>query len=179
MKKTSIIALKVGLGILALLFTLGNNCITSGNVVVVMDLDPVNGQTEQHFNPVSVDLKTNSDWNDHKEQLNSVDDIGFACKITNNTSSVATGQVWISEKSYTTPADVQEHAVKILDGIVVPADGIKTVNWGESAGYLSNFNLAKAIVYGEVFYLYFMAENVPFDINVTDIVLFLSINGKP
>lgn len=179
MKKALVISLKIGLGVLALFLTLGNNCITSGNIMVVMDLANVPGQTNTNFNPQPVDLTENSDWQDHKDQLNSVDDIGFACTIVNHESSVATGQVWISEKNYTSPADVTANAVKILDGITVPANGSKSIEWKDSETYLSNFDAAKAIVYTEKFNLYFMVKETPFHIDVNDIVLFLSVNGKP
>jgi hypothetical protein len=179
MKKTLIIALKIGLGVLAVLLTLGNNCITSGNIVVVMDLPNLVGQTNTSFTPQYVNLTDNGDWKEHKDQLNSVDDIGFACKITNYESSVATGQIWISDKSYSSPADVRTNAVKILDGIAIPAGGTRSIEWKESADFLSNFNEAKTIVYTEKFYLYFMVAETPFHIDVKDIVLFLSCNGKP
>jgi hypothetical protein len=181
MKKALSISLKIGLGVLALLMTLGNNCITSGNIMVVMDLAPVTGQTNTNFNPCTVDLTNNSDWKEHKDQLNSVDDIGFACTIVNHESSAATGQIWISDKSYSTPDAVKASAVKILDGIVVPANGTRSIDWSESAGFLSNFNEAKTIVYTEKFYLYFMVDetSLSFHIDVKDIVLFLSCNGKP
>lgn len=179
MKKALVISLKIGLGVLALFLMLGNNCVTSGNIVVVMDLPSVTGQTNTSFNPEFVDLTENDDWKEHKDQVNSVDDIGFACKITNYESSVATGQIWISDKSYSSPTDVTAHAVKILDGIAVPAGGTRSIEWSESADFLSNFNEAKTIVYTEKFYLYFMAAETPFHIDVTDIVLFLSVNGKP
>lgn len=180
MKKTFIIALKIGLGILALLMMLGNNCITSGNVVIVIDdLPDLVGQTNTAFHPRSVDLTGNSDWKDHRDQLNSVDDIGFACKITNYEATVATGQIWISDKSYTTPVAVRASAVKILDGIAIAANGTRSIEWKESADFLSNFNEAKTIVYKEKFYLYFMVAETPFHIDVKDIILFLSVNGKP
>ena len=180
MKKTFIIALKIGLGVLALFLTLGNNCITSGNIVVVIDdLPDLVGQTNTTFDSSPVDLENNSDWKDHRDQLNSVDDIGFACKITNHESSVATGQIWISEKSYTTPDAVKASAVKILDGIAIPADSSRSIEWKESGDFLSNFNEAKTIVYTEKFYLYFMVKETPFHIDVKDIIVFLSVNGKP
>lgn len=180
MKKTLIIALKIGLSILALFLTLGNNCITSGNIVVVVDdLPDLVGQTNTTFNPRSVDLTENDDWKEHRDQVNSVDDIGFACKITNHQSTVAAGQIWISEKTYTTLEAVRASAVKILDGIAVPANSTRSIEWKESADFLSNFNEAKSIVYTEKFYLYFLVAETPFHIDVKDIIVFLSVNGKP
>ena len=189
MKKTLILGLKIGLGVMVLLMTLGNNCITSGNVVIVFDLpDPPPAQTEDHFGGSKVDLGNNSDWQDHKDQLNSVDDIGFACKITNHKTTVATGQIWISEKFYSQADSMSASSLKILDGIAVPAatdtvTGVtRNIEWKESYNYLEHFTEAKKIIYDhrdDEFYVYFRVANTPFLIDVKDIVLFLSVNGKP
>ena len=191
MKKTFIIALKIGLGILALLMTLGNNCVTSGNVVIMIDdLPDLVGQTDVNFNPRLADLNSPDvkDWKDHKDQLNSVDDIGFACKITNHKPSVATGQIWISKEKYSSPDEMMAdtaNAVKVLDGIAIPAakdtiPGVRSIEWNESADFLSNFDGAKTIIYAKKkFYLYFMVKQTPFHIDVEDIIIFLSCNGRP
>jgi hypothetical protein len=188
MKKTLVIALKIGLGFITLLIMLGNSCITSANIVVMIDdLPDLVGQTDTKFTHRLADLNSPdvADWKDHRDQLNSVDDIGFACKITNHERSVATGQIWISENKYSSPGEVTANAVKILDGIVIPAaedtiTGVtRSIDWKESADFLSNFNGAKTIIYTEKFYLYFMVKETPFYIDVKDIILFLSCNGRP
>ena len=72
---------KVALAAMVLMLTLGASCLTTGNVVIQYIIkDDMVGQTDTNFGKALVDLSTNSDWNDHKEKLNSVDDIGFACK---------------------------------------------------------------------------------------------------
>jgi hypothetical protein len=56
MKKTFIIALKIGLGLVALLIMLGNNCVTSGNIVVMIDdLPDLVVQTNTNFTHVEAD----------------------------------------------------------------------------------------------------------------------------
>ena len=188
MKKALIIGLKIGLGVIVLLMTLGNNCITSGNVVIVIDnIADVTAQTEDNFGGSMVDLRNNSSWQDHKDQLNSVDDIGFACKITNHEPTAATGQIWISEKLYADADSMSAASVKILDGIVIPAAtdtaGVtRSIEWKDSYDYLEHFNEAKKIIYDHrdnEFYIYFRVAETPFKIDVKNIVLFLSVNGKP
>lgn len=182
MKKTIVLMSKVALAALVLMLTLGASCITTGNVVVVEYIGDMVGQTDTHFEKAEVNLKDNPDWRDHKDKLNSVDDIGFACKIYNDTNVTATGQVYISQKQYTEISDLRTRpdVYKILDGIIVAPHTTKEIKWEDSYGYLSNFDNAKTIVYdeSEVFYLYFVAKETPFKINVTNIVLFLSVNGK-
>ena len=180
MRSITRIAALALLSLAVVFLSMGANCIVSGNVLVIIeDLGPIHASSSGEFQKVSVDLKTNGTWNDHKKDLISIDDIGFACKITNHELTEATGQIWISDKSYSSPADVRANAVKILDGIAVPADSSRSIEWKESADFLSNFNEAKTIIYTEKFYLYFMVAETPFSIDVNDIVLFLSCNGKP
>jgi hypothetical protein len=103
-----------------------------------------------------------TDWKDHRDQLNSVDDIGFACKITNHESTVATGQIWISKLKYSSPDQVVTdpvNAIKVLDGIAVQPGATRNIEWEESADFLSNFDGAKTIIYAKKkFYLYFMVK---------------------
>ncbi|MGB5105232.1 MAG: hypothetical protein WBP29_01625 [Candidatus Zixiibacteriota bacterium] len=181
MKKILPIAIKtLIIGLIAFL-SMGANCITSGNVMVVEYLLPMHAQTGVTITPGDVDLSTNSDWNDHKEDINGIDDLGFACRITNNTAAAASGQLYVSanDKDYTTEGAIRNNAILVLDGIVVPAGGTRAIEWQESYDYLKNFDQVKEVIFGEQFHYYFIAAETPFNIDVTDIVLFMSINGKP
>lgn len=178
MKKTVLLFAKLSLALVALFFILGTSCITTGNVMVAEYLDDLIGQTDQNFDKGEIDLTNNGDWQEHKDQLNSIDDIGFACVIKNNTSTVATGQIYISDKAYSTADAARVGAVKILDGIVVAANATREIKWQDSYDFLTNFDEAKRIIYTEHFYVYFMVKETPFSIDVTKIVIFLSVNGK-
>jgi hypothetical protein len=162
---------------------MGTSCITSGNIVITIDdlptIHAVHGIDIDSLQSADVDLTTNSDWQDHKADLIAVDDIGFACKIQNNTGTVATGQAYISDKPLTTVAAVRSDGVKILDGISVAANSTKTITWDESYNYLLNFDASKKIVFGEIFHLYFITSQDNFDITVKDLTLFLTVTGKP
>jgi hypothetical protein len=178
MKKTVLLLAKLSLAAMALFFILGTSCITTGNIMVAVYPADLVGQTNENFHEREIDLKKNGDWNEHKDQLNSIDDIGFACLIKNNTSSAATGQIYISDKLYSSATAAQTGAVKILDGIVVAPNATREIKWQDSYDFLTNFNEAKKIIYTERFYIYFMVKETPFSIDVTKIVIFLSVNGK-
>jgi hypothetical protein len=181
MKKFITIAMKTSIVGLVAFLCMGASCITSGNVMVVEYLDDLHAATGAVINSGDVDLSTNSDWNDHKEDINGIDDLGFACRITNNSNAAASGQLYVSanDKDYTTEAAIRANAILVLDGIVVPAGGTRDIEWQESYDFLKNFDQVKTTIFGEQFHYYFIAAETPFDIDVTDLVLFLSINGKP
>lgn len=183
MKKHLITSLKLALGLLAVTLIMGSSCITTGNVMVVEYIDDFDAQTETNLDYERVDLTTNSDWQEHRDDIAGIDDMGFACRITNNANSPATGQLYLYDPkndndSLLTISEVQQEAIKVLDGIVVPAGETREIEWQESYDYLENFDDAKNIIFSEKFQVYFIAANTPFNIRVTDIVLFLSINGK-
>lgn len=170
----------VAIGVLAFL-AMGANCITTGNVMVVEYLDPLDANSAQAISYGEVNLENNGDWNEHKDDIAAVDDIGFACRITNNGSTVAAGQLYVSEldKTLTTPEQIQEQAILVLDGITVQPGATREIEWQESYDFLMNFEETKQVIFTEHFKYYFIAEETPFNIHVEDIVLFLSVNGKP
>lgn len=181
MKKNLLIGLRVLAVALIAFLAMGASCITTGNVMVVEYLDDLSAATGQAITSGDVNLAENSDWQDHKEDINGIDDLGFACRITNNSNASASGQLYVSpnDKDYTTEAAIRANGILVLDGIVVPAGGTRDIEWQESYDFLKNFEQVKEVIFGEQFHYYFIAAETPFDIDVTDIVLFLSINGKP
>lgn len=181
MKKFLPIAIKTLIVGLIAFLSMGASCITTGNVMVVEYLDDLHAETGVTINSGDVDLSTNSDWNDHKADIVGIDDLGFACRITNNSGVAASGQLYVSanDKDYTTETAIRANAILVLDGIVVPAGETVDIEWQDSYDYLENFDLVKEVIFGEQFHYYFIAAETPFNIDVTDLVLFLSINGKP
>ncbi len=181
MKKILLIGLRALAVALVAFFAMGASCITTGNVMVVEYLDDLSAATGQAITSGDVNLEENEDWQDHKEDINGIDDLGFACRITNNSNASASGQLYVSpnDKDYTTEAAIRANGILVLDGIVVPAGQTREIKWQESYDYLKNFEQVKEVVFGEQFHYYFIAAETPFDIDVTDIVLFMSINGKP
>ena len=182
MKKSILILTRTAAAVAALFIVMGANCITSGNILVVVDIDNFDAQTDTEFETRRVDLSENEDWKEHKEDINSIDDLGFAVRITNNADVPAAGQlyVWSNPKGATTTVDeVRANAILVLDGIVVEPGKTREIEWGESKSFVKNFVEAKKVIFGEEFYVYFFAAETPFSITVQDLVLIMSVNGKP
>lgn len=181
MKRSLLIGIKTLIVALIAFLAMGASCITTGNVMVVEYLDDLHAQTGVTINSGDVNLAENSDWQDHKADITGIDDLGFACRITNNSGAAASGQLYVSpnDKDYTTEAAIRANGILVLDGITVPAGETRDITWQESYDYLQNFDAVKTVVFGEQFHYYFIAAETPFNIDVTDLVLFLSVNGKP
>jgi hypothetical protein len=180
MKKIILITLKSALALVALTMVMGANCVTSGNIVILQEIPDFNAQTANTLTAENVNLLENEDWQDHKEDINSIDDIGFACRITNHESSAASGQLYVSKlKEQTTVESIKDNAILVLDGITVNPGETREIKWGESHDFIMNFESVKDVIFSENFWVYFIAAETPFEITVDDIVLIMSINGKP
>lgn len=182
MKRVLTITMKSVAALMLLSFLMGANCVTSGNVIILQDIPDFDAQTESNITAHEIDLGENEDWQDQREDIISIDDIGFACRIHNNGAAVASGQLYLSvAKEETSVEGIKENAVLLLDGIAVNPGETREIEWGESHGFIKNFNEAKAVVFNktEIFWVYFIAAETPFNISVNDVVLIMSINGTP
>jgi hypothetical protein len=154
-----------------------SGCIVTGNIIVTIDIGDLAGNVTDTFSSRYVDLNDYSDYVDHKDDLNSVDDMGFVCRIYNSGSNLATGKLWVSPTD--SDAKLPDDAVLVLDGLVVKAGETREITLSESYDYLKNFDEVRKIVLGEKFTAYFTSATTPFTLEVKDLVLVLSINGKP
>jgi hypothetical protein len=158
----------------AALLTAG--CIVTGNIFIEIYVGSFTVSPNGLFGYDDVDLTKNSDYNDHKDDLNSIDDVGFVCKIQNSSGSSATGRLYVSNTSSTSA--IPNDKILLLDGITVAAGQTKTIKLAESYDYLTNFEAARDAILEEQFTIYWEVPNA-FDIRVTDMIVILTINGKP
>jgi len=168
MKKTLILLLAVAL--------LTAGCLVTGNIVIQIDVGDFSLSPDETFGYEMVNLNDNPDYVEHKDDLNSIDDIGFVCKVHNTGGTTATGKLYISNTSQTSA--VPNDKILVLDGISVAAGQTKTITLEESYNYLKNFEAARDAILKEQFTVYWTASG-QFTLDVTDMVIVLSINGKP
>jgi hypothetical protein len=158
----------------AALLTAG--CIITGNIVILIELDPFTIEPNGLFGYEEVNLLDYGEYRDHKDDLNSVDDIGFVCKIRNESGASATGKLWISNTS--SSSFIPNDKILVLDGITVAAGQTRTIKLDESYDFLKNFEAAREAILREQFTVYWEVPNA-FLVQVTDMVIVLTINGKP
>ncbi|UCE18026.1 MAG: hypothetical protein JSV84_14355 [Gemmatimonadota bacterium] len=114
-------------------------------------------------------LEGNDVWEDHRDEINSIESVEFAAKITNQEDTEATGQIYISDNgALNTLSAIQNNASLVLKGIVIPPNQTVVIEREESTQYLMNFEELKAQVESGDFYVYAIAENVPFHIVVAE-----------
>lgn len=151
-------------------------CLVTGNIVILIDIGDFGLNPGNTFGSEYVDLNSVEDYTENKDDLNSIDDIGFICKVQNTGTTSATGRLYISNTSSTSfiPTD----KILVLDGITVAAGQTRTITLEESYDYLKNFEAARDAVLEEEFTIYWEVPN-PLQVQVQDMVVVLTINGKP
>lgn len=151
--------------ILCALGLLTAGCIISGQFVILIDWGGI-VSTDQSLDWDEVDLTDDDTWQDHKDDIQNIIDVKFEVTIINNLGTVATGEVYLSPTLHGSITDVRNNAIRILHGIEVPANSTRTISFEESAAFQENLSAALDLVETGQFYIYGIAENVPFSIEI-------------
>jgi hypothetical protein len=170
----------------ALAFTLAAaGCIlVSGQFLIDFDLPNFQTQTSSTIVAEDVDLNTESDYNDHKEDLQAIADIAVLGKITNNAGGAVGVEVWMTptQTAYDNTTDISNNATKLWGPFVLLPGATKTVDWNDSAKLFTP--AGKALLLNEVkgdgqFTLYAIGNTTTYDISVSNGVLAIVLDfGK-
>ena len=120
---------------LLLAFATPGCVLVSGQFLIDFELDNFNASTDSAVTREDVDLTTDSDYNDHKDDVKGLADVAVLGKITNLGSTAIGVEVWITPTptTYTTPTEVTQNATKLWGPFDLAANATKQVGWDESA----------------------------------------------
>lgn len=152
--------------LVGLVALLAAGCILSGQFTIVVNIDDEIAYVNQVLNSAVIDLTNDATWKDHKDDIQNIIDVKFELTVENNTSSAATGEVYVSENEYTTEAEVKDNATLVLSGIVVDPNATRTISFTESAKYITNLKTLLDLVKTGHFYVYGLAAAPPFEITI-------------
>ncbi len=140
------------LGLIGLILTglVVAGCLVSGTFVVVEDIN-FSFRAGDPFYWRPIDLTTNSTWEDHKDEIDNIDALGFEFKIENTSASDCEFNVWFAAATgaadeSAVPSSMPADTVRVINGLSVAAGGTTTVTYSESLGHISNLAAFKAIV---------------------------------
>jgi hypothetical protein len=138
MRKIRKIALLSAL--LAIVFTGGCNLIT-GTFVIDFTVERNDITPHDDFEYFRVDLTENETWEEHKDKIKYIDNVGFQLWVTNNGSSV-TWELYADTIStpYVDVDDIRDDAKQVLGGLTL-APGETYIDWPTSLIYLNSKEL--------------------------------------
>lgn len=138
----------------ASLFLVG--CLVSGTFVVTLFIEEGDFTTLNGFYYYMVDLTTEDVWEDHKDNIENIDIVGFELWITNNSGSATTFNVWIEDiasPERTSLAQVQANATLVLEDLDIAAGSVH-ITYGQSLSHVTNVSTLKELAESGQFHYY-------------------------
>jgi hypothetical protein len=109
--------------------------LTSGQFLIDFELDDFTTTTQDTVTREDVDLTTEEDYNDHKDDLETLSDVAVLGTLVNTGDAPINVEVWMTAapNTYTTSTEVTSNATKLWGPFQVAANSSKTVDWDTSA----------------------------------------------
>jgi len=159
---------------------IGGCIIIAATFVIDYEIDSNDLFTATDFEYFEVDLTDDATWNDHKDEIAYIDNVGFVMSIDNNGAADANGELYIARthnSSITTAAQVKSNTTRILSGLVLPP-GNTVVDWATSLGYVEGVDSLKAIAETGTFVIYATTETLPFDLHIDAAVVIVTVTAS-
>ncbi len=164
------------------LVLIGLGCtLVSGQITLVENYGSDIGSVDGTVNRIAVDLTDNEDYNDHKDEIKSVEAFGFVVEVENLTGGEATGEGYLSltDLGLTPSAELLDSvATKIFSNVALPlaAGETRTVTFEESQDYVQGLDAIDAAVKEGVFYLYGVTSVPSVRVSYIDFTAIMTLN---
>ena len=135
-------------------------CLVSGTKVFVIELEGF-GSIPSQMQSFHVNLSDlNSDYNDNKDKLKSIDAVTLVGDVINSGSAAANMNIYLSDNQYSTPSEVEQNATLIFESPNIPVGDTLQLHWADGMSYMRNFDvLFQQVKDDGEFYLYGIPEN--------------------
>jgi len=171
---------------LVLPLTLCGCLLSTGQTTIDYDLGTIDVTGGDNLVAEQVDLSTNADYEEHKDDLEGVTDLALLGQVTNNLSAgsgTLNVEAWITQDTtnYTTEAQVRANAIKIWGPLVVAPGATVQIDWNESAELFTPW--AKPFLLQEmqgdgVFTIYLLGTSGLYDFTIENTTLVLTMEAE-
>jgi len=130
--------------------------LVSGTFTITKQFTLSGGSGFYHY---LVDITEEKEWQDHKDNIDDIDLVGFEVWFTNNEETAVIFNAYLDDgeaTAYDNYDDVNNNTTKILDGLTLAAGPGKTTHltYGESFKYIKNVPEIKKLVKTGLFHFY-------------------------
>ena len=161
----------IALALVVVLTASINGCLLSGQIVLFEDFN-VGDTSDTAVNKYLVDLNENDDYAEHKDKIESVDGIAIIAVIRNHISTPAKATVYISDDgTLGSVAEVTAEADLVFISPTVPGNDQITIGWMDGFSHVVDAQPIIDQILGDgIFWIYAIAEEMPFDLNINGAV---------
>ncbi|HEX7078093.1 MAG TPA: hypothetical protein VF363_06720 [Candidatus Eisenbacteria bacterium] len=174
-------SLRIILPALALLLLTPGCILTSGQIMINFDLPDVDATSPTGLTGQQIDLNTESDYKDHKDQLKDIVDFAVLGTFNNTGGEDVDVEVYMTRDltTYTDETTVKTNGILLWGPFKVPVSGSKSIDWDGSAALFSA--AGKKAILDEAkgdgsFTLYVVGKAGTYAFNVKDGILALVID---
>ena len=163
-------------GLLIAALAVLSGCLVCGQNIIIEPFD-FTGKTGDPIESFDVDLNTNADYKEHKDDIKSIDGISVVAQIVNNTGTPARARIYISDDpNLSSRVEIMEKATLVFESPEVPGNGSLLVDWEDSFKRIRNPDELKRQILGDgIFTVYGITQSTPFSVTVKgEIVLTLT-----
>ncbi|SYZ72820.1 hypothetical protein TRIP_C20935 [Candidatus Zixiibacteriota bacterium] len=148
--------------LLALLL-IGGCLLITGTLVIDLWIEKSEIHGTSDFNSFKVDMSRDGTWNEHRNDMKSIDNVGFRLWITNTGGEDITGELYAStDSTLTDTTEVRDNATLIFGGASFPP-GSSYIDWPTSLKYVHNLPAIRTFLTGGVFTVYGLTTTAPFN----------------
>jgi len=161
--------LSVLLGILIVLTLVSCDSWLTGTFTATYDIDDI-ASTNDAVDTYVLDLNDNEDYAEHRENIESVDQVSIIGWIINRSSNPIAGEFWVAEDdNLITPDDVRNSATLIFaTPITLPDENDSVfINWQDGLGSMVNVDTLRNYIQNVgAFTVYGLADEMPFSVEM-------------
>ena len=143
-------------------------CLISGQITFVEDIN-IRATTDSSVSREYVDLNMNADYEEHKNDIASVDAIAIVAIIENNLLASTSGEIWFTpdSTSYDNAADIRANAIRIMATPTIAGSSTLTITWNDAFSFMENEQAVIDEVLGDgKMTFYGIASTTPFDLDI-------------
>lgn len=160
-------------GILAFLMPLFvAGCVGTGTIIIVFELAEF-VSSSSGLEVVEVDLTDNSDYNDNKDRIKSIEQVTVIGWLVNELQTDNQAEIFIADVgTYSTPAEVQAGGTRVFTSPVIPGGDSVFIDWSDGLSRIENLPALKDAADAGHFWLYGLAADSPFTVrfNITLVI---------
>jgi hypothetical protein len=181
MMKNKILWFTLLSALLATILAIGCASLITGTFVIDIWIghSEINSDHED-FDYYTVDMTSNEDWNNHKDDIKRIENVGFQLWITNDGLSTVSGEMYATADTtiYADTTEVKDNATLIFSGLNL-APGKTYVDWATSLGYIKNLSTIRSLVQGGKFTVYGMTTTLPYNVTIDSARVIVTLTAKP
>ena len=159
----------------ALIALLLTGCLLTGTFVVTVWYRNVDLTSATGFYYAMIDVTAEPDWEDHKDEIKDVDEVGFELWMTNNTAAANTVDVYAAAGAATldgssSKTDVQDDATLVLSLPLKAGVGTETfIGYAKSFSFIHNLAEFKKMAETGKFKFFAMSAATPVDFTIDSV----------